>query len=189
LPAGEIAEISTQRLSILLDLITYFSGYPARQVDTRRVERAADGSAANPLKTTLQVMYGKSSIVRPVRLPAETKLLQTARLQVWLRLAIDSRPPASAIDAIRNYYMTCEDMLHGQRPTKGSPEQELKFARDFVSHGVAMDNQDLLDFLKREIGPGTSQYDPLNPTHQTFLEKRRECARQLVESKIDAALS
>src|SRR4051794_35349507 len=47
----EIAEISNQQLSILWDVISYVSGYPARRAD-RRVERL--GTANSPTGTVTQ---------------------------------------------------------------------------------------------------------------------------------------
>jgi hypothetical protein len=186
-PRGEIVEISTQQLSILWDAIIYVSGYPALQAN-RTVKPLGNAAGSSPLSTNLQTLVGQSSVVRRLRLPDETRLLSlTGRLHVWLRLANDARPPASPIDAIRNYYMIWEDM-HGRPATAGSPEQELKFIRDFVSHGEILTRRPLLTFLQRQVGPGTRQYDPSNPIHQRFVEKRREWARKLVESEINRHL-
>jgi hypothetical protein len=185
--ASEIAELSTQQLSILWDVIIYVSGNPARQAD-RRVQRVGTATAMSPLSTNLRTQTGQSAIAHSVRLPSEAGLLPpNGRLHAWLRLANEARPPASPMDAIRNYYMIWEDMR--RRPTTtGSEEEELKFTRDFVSHGEPLKNKSLLAFLQRELGPGTQQYDPSNPIHQRFVEQRGEWARRLVESEINKYL-
>jgi hypothetical protein len=85
--------------------------------------------------------------------------------------------------------MVWEDM-HG-RPgpaAVGTAGEELKFIRDFVSHGEELANASLLSFLRRELGKETKRYDPHDSDHQNFLEQRREWARRLVESEIDKHL-
>lgn len=186
-PDQEIAEISNQQLSILWDVIIYLSAYPARDTD-RSVRRLGTVTSPSPLSTNFRTHTGQSALVHSVRLPNETRLLSASgRLHVWLRLASDARPPATPVDAIRNYYMIWEDM-HRRNPTPGTPEEELKFARHFVSHGEPLNSTPLLNFLGREIRPGTRQYDPSDPTHQTFVKRHRELARQLVESEINSHL-
>ena len=186
-PQGEIAEISTQQLNILWQVMTYVSGCPARQAD-RIVERLGNAAGSSSLSTELRTQTGQSTVVHRLRLPSETRLLSPAgRLHGWLQLANDARPPASPVDAIRNYHMIWEDM-HGRSATPGTQEQELKFIRHFVSHGDALQDAALLAFLQQRIGPGTRQYDPSNPTHRAFLEQRREWARHLVESEINTFL-
>jgi hypothetical protein len=182
----QIAETSKQQLSILWEVINYISGHDLRRADCR-VERLGNASSPNSPSTTSRNQTGTARIVRPLKLPDETRLLSNNRLRVWLRLANDARLPASSIDAIRNYYMIVEDMLGPETP--GTSEQELKFTRNFVSHGVALDRRALLEFLEREIGAGTQQYDPFNPSHQRFVEKRRDWAMRLVESKINSRLN
>jgi hypothetical protein len=187
LPSAEIADISTMQLGILWDAIIYVSGYPARRAD-RRVERLGSVGPNSPVSTSLQTQTGQSAIVRPVRLPTETRLLTSSgRLHAWFQLANDARPPASHIDAIRNYYMIWEDM-HGRGSAPRTPGEELKFTRDFVSHGDPLKNTDLLAFIQREVAPGTLRYDPSDLVHQQFVEKRRQWARQLVETEINNLL-
>lgn len=186
-PSVDIAEISTQQLSILWDTIIYVSGYSARQAD-RIVHRLGDTAASSPLSTAVRTQTGQSTVVHRLRLPSEIRLLSpTGRLHVWLPLANAARPPASPVDAIRNYYMIWEDM-HGRSVTPGSQEEELKFTRHFVSHGDVLRDPALLAFLQQRIGPGTQQYDPSNPAHGAFIKQRREWARHLVESDINRLL-
>jgi hypothetical protein len=83
--------------------------------------------------------------------------------------------------------MVWEDM-HGRSAAVSSAGQELKFIRNFVSHGDELLDASLLTFLRRELGKETKRYDPHEPDHQNFLEQRREWARRLVESEIDKHL-
>ena len=84
--------------------------------------------------------------------------------------------------------MIWEDM-HSNGVSQGSQEQELKFIRHFVSHGAALQDRRLIEFLEREIQPGTRQYDPSNQSHRAFIERRREWARRLVEDQVNGYLS
>ncbi len=136
--------------------------------------------------TTRHTITGTASIIHAVRLPEEEKILNApGRLLAWLRLANDSRRPATAQDALRNYYMIWEDM-HG-RPGPGDRGEELKFVRDFASH-AKVENPALRAFLRRELGEDAPQFDPSNQKHAAYLERRRDWARSLVEAEIDRHL-
>jgi len=181
------AELSTQQLALVWELIWYRRGYPA-QVVRRAVVRLGSTSETRPSTTNFATITGQSAIVHRVCLPEEKTLLSDHnRLKVWLRLANDARRPTSSADAIRNYYMILEDM-HGRPNTAAVGTLELKFIRDFVSHGEQLTNPALLAFLQRELGTPTNQYDPHNSRHKRFLEQRREWAMRLAQAEIDKYL-
>lgn len=185
----DVIELSTQQLAVVWELINYRWGYPV-QVAHRSVERLGPALGASLTRTHLQTITARAAIVHPIQLPEEASLLRSeTRLRVWLRLANDARPPTHSVDAIRYYYMVWEDM-HGRpgRAAAGSAEEELKFIRDFVSHGEELTYGPLLTFLKRKLGKETKTFDPHDPLHQNFVEQRREWARMLVESQIDKHL-
>jgi hypothetical protein len=174
LSKAEIADLSSQQVSLLVEVIRYRTGYC--EVVSQSVSDPAGG--ASPSATTWTWLHGKSGVQRPAQLPSALNLA----LRVWLRLAADAlqmSPP----DAIRNYYMVWEDM--GLASPKGSPGEEFRFIRNFVSHGGLLTDPDLLAFLSRELRKPVNQYDPHDTDHQTFLEHRREWARKLSESEID----
>jgi len=186
LSEGEVAGISREALGVVFELLTYLSGQTTR--GGKIVLEPLQVGVPAAQTTMLFALPGTARIVTPTRLPAENQLLADQRLRTWLNLANEARRPASDVDAIRNYYMIWEDMFG--RPQKGSgAAEELKFVRDFVSHG-SVGNSDLLSFLNRELGPGPTPrpYEPLNPAHQTFLTTRREWARGLVEGEINKRL-
>ena len=186
LSAGEIVELSKSGLTVLWEVMIYVSGYDVYQAD-HKVERLA-AIPGNNTQTNLRTITANSLIVRPLQLPQEQQLLSANnRLHVWLRLANSARPPATAVDAIRNYYLIWEDM-HGRNTAPGSPQEELKFTRHFVSHGDPVRDSRLTAFLDREIRVGTRQYDPNDPLHQRFVENHREPARLLVEAEINRHL-
>jgi hypothetical protein len=83
--------------------------------------------------------------------------------------------------------MVWEDMCSGS-PAPGSQWDELRFIRNFVSHGGVLGDLNLLAFLNREFGKPVNHYDPHDPEHQAFLEGRRDWARKLVETEIEQHL-
>lgn len=166
--------------------IRYRGGYRA-EIRDQKVSRLLSSATATDL-TTLKTITGCAAIVKPVRFPDEVTLGGQPRLKVWLRLAVGARPPASAADAIRNYYMIWEDMNPSTQPVAGSPDQELKFIRDFVSHGKPLNGAGVTTFLNREFGKPENHFDPHNQEHQNFLDGRRQWARNLVEAEIDKLL-
>ncbi len=111
------------------------------------------------------------------------------RLLVWLRLANEARNATIHADAIRNYYMISEDM-HGRPQPSAAPtaEIELKFIRDFVSHGEALRNCCLLAFIQQELGRPVDQYDPTDNDQQQFVHRQRQLARELIEGELNRLL-
>jgi hypothetical protein len=112
------------------------------------------------------------------------------RLLVWLRLANEARNAASSANAIRNYYMIWEDEHGTPEGTNAQTEAlELKFVRHFVSHGEKLVDSKLLDFLKKQIGKHTEQYDPTDSTHQVLVERYRAIGRTLIESELECLIN
>jgi hypothetical protein len=118
------------------------------------------------------------------------------RLEVWLRLANDSRsaPPAHAI---RNYYMIWEDMPHPSvedrdaRRLKHKRAEELRWVRDFVSHRELTRSTDAITFLmdaKLDRG-GKLKYDPTDTDHEKSLGDQCRQARNFIEAEIEGFLT
>ena len=82
--------------------------------------------------------------------------------------------------------MIWEDMYG--RPASGSAEEELKFVRDFVSHGEELGSPALLKFLEREFGRPVTQFDPHDSDHARFVRDRRDWAWNLVERELSKYL-
>ena len=180
----EVVDRSTQEISTLIEVIRFRSGYC--DVVSQNIGPSATTPGIQPSTTTWTHIMGGAALQLPLESPPEASLTSAPlRLRVWLKLAADARTMSSP-DAIRNYYMVWEDM--GIPSPHGSEGEELKFIRDFVSHGRALDRPRPLAFLQREFGRSVSHFDPHDPDHLTFLDGRRQWARTLVEAQINNLL-
>jgi hypothetical protein len=127
----EVVNLSTLEVSLLVEVIRYRTGYC--EIFSRTASPRAPLPGERTSRTTFTYQTGKAAIQRAADFPAEANLtFAPPRLRVWLRLAADASE-MSPPDAIRNYYMVWEDM--GLPSPIGSAGEELKFIRDFVSHG------------------------------------------------------
>jgi hypothetical protein len=180
----EVVGISTLEVSLLVEVVRYRTGYCDILSRTPSLRAPLPGESVST--TTFTYQTGRAAIQRAADFPAEANLPSAPpRLRVWLRLAADASE-MSPPDAIRNYYMAWEDM--GLPSPIGSAGEELKFIRDFVSHGGLLTNPRLLAFLNRELHKPTDRYDPHDTDHQIFLAIRRQWARSLVETEINRHL-
>ncbi len=180
LSKAEVADLSANYVSLFVEVIRYRAGHC--EVEVRSVSLRDPAPGGSRSTTTFTFQAGKAFIQRPMQFPPEANLASAPpRLRVWLRLAADAMQ-MSAPDAIRNYYMVWEDMgLSSSRGTKG---EELRFIRNFVSHGGLLTKRDLLAFLEGEFHKHVNQYDPHDTDHQIFLECRRTWARNLLDLEI-----
>src|SRR5574337_1223923 len=181
----EVLAASQRDLSLFMELLSYEYGLPI-QFETRMTERIAGNPAVPAPKTGSISIPMRVALCRSVMLPTETTLLDARpRLQSLLRYANDARNCESAEEAVRLYYAIWEDLFG--TPKKDDPcieALELKYCRDFVSHGKKLDNVDLLAYLEAKLGKGTCRFDPLNESHRAFVRRRRTLARTLIESEL-----
>lgn len=130
------------------------------------------------------------TIRRPINLPSDSKLrdlMGHPRLSTWLHLANLARDSAHDDQAVRNYYMIWEDMHGAQGKTLVPPHPagELRFTRNFVSHGGELTHKKLLEYLETVFGRSVNRYEPDNPCHQQFVRGQRMKARNLIEHELD----
>lgn len=181
----DLIRVSNETLDVFWELIRFRGGYWI-EVRNHKIEQLAHSAETSASITSLQSNFGTSNIVKAVSFPNETALTTDPRLKVWLRLAVQARPPSLASDAIRNYYMILEDMYGSSMP--GGQMEELKFIRHFVSHGFPMTVTKLTKYLEGQFGKPVTHYDPFDSAHIGFLDDKREWARKLAESEIEKRL-
>lgn len=118
-----------------------------------------------------------------IKMPCESAAAsQDPRLRVWLERANGARDDDDPAHSLRDYYAILEEMQY-PRP------DELKFARDFVSHGGPLANPKLLKYVQDALGDATvDRYDPGNDKHWTFVLERRREAGSLVGQALRARL-
>jgi hypothetical protein len=185
----EVIAISNRKLITLWETLEYWWGHQP-SVNRKTAKRLGTSSADGIQLTGFLTVSVSAFIAKPVRLPLEKILFYSdSRLHVWLRLVNEARQASSPNEAIRNYYMVWEDMKG--RPDSvatGSHDTELKYVRDFVSHGEPLRNPKLLAFLQQEIGKTVGQYDPHDLDQLRFVQSRRDWARSLVETELEKLL-
>jgi len=174
---------SERQLTLLWELLQYRYGLPIKRESCRSEEVESDGRKTGQVKVALDALISKQ-----VNLPDERILSSPApRLHAWIRFANDAVAASTDAEAIRLWYALYEDMRCC--PTgSNAAAAELKHMRDFVSHGIPLDNPELLNFLATEVGPGTNQYDPTNQRHLAIVKKHRQKARIFVENELEKGL-
>ncbi|MBT9283264.1 MAG: hypothetical protein KM312_11595 [Hydrogenibacillus schlegelii] len=182
---------SEEKLYLLWEYINYAQGMPVI-IESRTAERLDNHTEPAIGDYSLQ---GKMVVRKAIEkmLDEDRFLNPPPRLSAWLTLANRARD-GSDEEAIRNYYMILEDMEgrpeDGQKDEKGKPkpELELKYVRDFVSHGDCLTNPKLLQYLKDIFNKSVCRFDPQDPEHKNFIKSKREEARKLIEEKINKRL-
>lgn len=189
LTEDELVAMSQSHLKLFWELMHFRRGLPL-QVSKHSVERLqADGSRISP-HTNIVSIQSRAAICRSITMPAPRFFTSAAsRFPAWLRLANEARD-APPVDAVRNYYMIWED-IHGTPTRTNAPAEalELKFVRDFVSHGESLKNSDLLTFLELKLGRHTRQFDPTDRSHRDLVNLYRTKARTLIESEIERLIT
>jgi hypothetical protein len=182
LASDDVVVISTEALGLLLDAIAFISAQSAE--GDKRAERVRS-SELEAVASNFKTITGTALIACPLRLPKEESLVSSrGRLHVWIRLAMESRLPASSIEAIRNYAMIMEDMFPGEMDDEA---WEFRHVRDFVSH-AEVDNDSVCRFLDRKLKKGTRRYDPTDAKHLALVEEYREIGRGWVEGEVKSRL-
>jgi hypothetical protein len=185
----DVFALSQQHLELFWEVLHYQRGFPLT-ISSRSAEQIQAIPGAPSIRTSEVRLTFTAAICRVIEMPDQGLFTSpNSRLIVWLRLANEARSAVIDGDAIRNYYMIWEDMQGRPTPTTAPPAaNELKFVRDFVSHGEALRNRDLLAFIQAELGKPVNRYDPTDVDQQSLVRKHREQARQLVKSELSKQL-
>lgn len=185
----DVFALSQQHLKLFWEVLHYQRGFPL-PISSRSVEQIQAVSGTTFALISEAHVTGTAATCKVIEMPDHDIFASpSSRLIVCLRLANEARSAVIDADAIRNYYMIWEDMKG--RPTSTtvpSAANELKFVRDFVSHGEALSNSNLLAFIQAKLGKPVNQYDPTDADQQNLVRKYREQARQLVESELSKQL-
>jgi hypothetical protein len=79
-------------------------------------------------------------LLKPIRISISGKFINApSRLGTWLPLANVARDETPPADALRDYFLILEDMLGRDEPSIA----DIKYMRDFVSHGDRLTNPGL----------------------------------------------
>jgi hypothetical protein len=184
----DVLALSQEQLQLFWEVLHYQRGVPLT-ISGRTTEQMQK-IIGSPPQLTSDVSYtAAASLCRILDMPSPNLFASpNSRLIVWLRLANEATS-ATPVDAIRNYYMIWEDMYGKPTPTTTPPAAyELKFIRDFLSHGEPLNNSALLAFIQRELGVPANQYNPTDRAHQTLVRKHHEQAKHLIDGEISKHL-
>ncbi len=182
----EVVNISQEQLKFFWELLYYQRGV-SLLISQRIAEKIESLISVQPKCTGVCIMMSDAKICVLIKMP-DSKLFEREnnRLSVWLRLASEARNSKSSVDAIRNYYMILEDLYSSILDKEAI--KELKFVRDFVSHGEKLGNSDLLKFIKDQFGKSIDQFDPTDTVQQNFVDRYRTLGRNLVEKELNKSL-
>ena len=185
----EVINTSQEQLKFFWELLHYQRGI-SLPISHLTVEIINPATGVRPIRTGVATIISHAAICRSIKMPDPRVFkLENNRLLVWFRLANEARDSKSAVDAIRNYYMIWEDS-HGVPTKANAPKEaiELKFVRDFVSHGLKLENPELLKFIEDQFGKSINQFDPTDAVQQDFVNRYRTLGRNLVETELDRLL-
>jgi hypothetical protein len=185
-PPEAVVAASEAQLALLWDAFNFRIGAPV-PFATRHAQKLVASSTLNQVSHGFARISGTTRLVNPLSLPREGSMAAPPnRLRVWLRLSNEARDDKNVVSGLRDYFLILEDRYHGQ--TLPIVVQQVKSARDFVSHGKPLTNADLLDFLRAQFGYSVNRFDPHDLAHEAFVRKWRDNARDLVEQEIEALL-
>ena len=178
--------IFRERIAPFLDILAFRQGLPVRLggpcVSMRETE-------TDSFKKVLTFVTAPASVLlsQRVALPSPQGMATlSAELRHWIYIANRARAGESDVNALRDYYIVSESW--GGKPRAISDDlQNLKWARDFVSH-AKLDSKSLLSWLAIELGEGTDRFDSTNPTHVRFVRLARVKARTLIEKELETRL-
>jgi len=181
--------LSERKLQLFWELLHYRRGLPIR-IASRTTEKAKQDPTKPTVRTGQVTLPMSVCLVCTIKMPTENSLTSAPlRLSTWLRFANEARNAHSDVGAVLAYYLIWEDMKG--RPQKGSAgpsELELKYTRDFVSHGEVLKNKNVLAFLRAKLKGPVNQFDPNDRDHQALVRDQRKEARKLVETELDKLL-
>jgi hypothetical protein len=184
----EVVRRSEQQLALLFESIEFLYGLPP-EIAVRKARVMTAGNAIHR-SVGIASLTLSAAMVHPLCFPAEATLRAASpRIAALLHLFNAARPPTSDAEAIRLCYLISED-LRGRPASPGAstPEQRLKLTRDFVSHGVKLDNHSAAAFIESRIGKPLTAFDPTDPAHEAFVAAQRAEAAALVEPQLRALL-
>ena len=176
---------SRKDLTMLFEALSFMYG-PIIDFNAQGASRISLEDGTTQIFHQLLTVEASAVPVKPLALPPMAVLQEAPkRLSAWLHLANLARDTSNDADAIRHYYLALDDMRKGGIDDYSPKEEQyLKYVRHFVSHGVPLDNDDAIAFLKTELGSPVHKYNPLNPKHQLLLSKWREHARAIVDGEL-----
>jgi hypothetical protein len=188
----EATVASSSALRLIWESLGFLRGIPLPVTSPRIELRAPSGTLPALRIRATATVRASAVLVHTIAMPSEQSLLAAAggRLPVWLHLAslANDAEATSDANAIRNYYMILEDLRCGSKNVVAAAEERMKFARDFVSHGVALNNAKALAFLHAEFGKPVTRYDPPDGDHLRMVRKWRGEARSMTDAELKALL-
>ncbi|MDO9530396.1 MAG: hypothetical protein Q7J27_14730 [Syntrophales bacterium] len=177
-----VIQKSVRELGLFWEILEYRYGIPvrAKKITTKKMDE-------NRNQTSSATISLGAILVKTIILPNESWTTSPDhRLGAWLKFANNARNASDHGEAIRTYYIILEDLKgRPKTETHSAAEIELKYARDFVSHGEKLSHPDLLAFLKEKIGYDVTQYNPNDPDHLSFVRQQRENARKIIEHELN----
>ncbi len=183
---AEVVQASERDTRLLFEAIEFVHGLPA-QVATQRAEELGSASGVS---SGFASISGGATIVAQIVFPSEAALRSGAtRLVVRLHLFNLARRSETDSIAVYLYYLIWEDM-HG-RPGHAdlcTPQERLKFTRDFVSHGETLGNSAAVNFIEAHTAGPIAAFDPTRDDHLAFVAVQRAEARTLIEAELRGML-
>lgn len=180
--ASQAIDASKKQLAFFFELLRYLYG-----IDLPPISSTAQKlEPSNGIQFIGQAFIGiaaRFTVVKSIVLPDDQTLaLLSDRLPVLITLANDAVKSDSAIHAIRNYYMICEDLFEGREWPKVA--NEIRWTRHFVSH-AKLGNREPLNFIHSELGNSVNSFDPNDKNHIDFVNRQHGNARQFIEAELD----
>jgi hypothetical protein len=184
-PEEDIYAESDRRLRFLWEYLHFRSGLPVVKAQETRelVEQPSD----RPRRRSGRIVLSAGAeVVLPVEWVAENALGRLVReplTTLWLHFANEAKMTKSNAEAIRLYFLIWEDWRAQRTAPDDDRGERLEFTRHFLSH-ARIDKSKGLAFLAEHLGAGTDRYDPSNPHHETFVQRMRKDAFDLIRSEL-----
>jgi hypothetical protein len=100
-----------------------------------------------------------------------------------LHFANQAQMTESDAEAIRLYFLICEDWKVQRTAPADERGLHLEFTRHFLSH-ARIDNPKALALLAEQLGAWIDRYDPTARDRQMFIRRMREDAFDLIRTEL-----
>jgi len=186
---GAVIHASERSLTFFFQVLEYRYGLP---IEVRSIQAGAVVAQTASIAPTLGLIKAgiDVAIASIVKLPSEHALTGVNRhITVLFYMFNAARYSTDDAEAVRILYVIWE-FLHSQELDGYVPPEadELKCARDFVSHGIKLERPAAVTAIEKILGEPIKPFDPLNPLHQKYVAKMRKKGETFLRHQLDGLL-
>ena len=177
---------SSRLLNLFIQIVEFSYGLPVA-MRAVGVSQVTEGSAASGGRIGFQSASVGVAIASIVKLPSEVGLTGVnPRFTALLYMFNAARYPTTDEEALRLYFNILEYLESSTAKRSWTPvARRLMFARNFVSHGVTLDqDKDEIKLFEQKVGKAIEPFDPQDSDYRRFIVDERQSAKTFLEARL-----